>query len=149
MIVREAELWDVPALFGLAEKFHGEATLRFPLPNAEAIYRTILETKRFSEICCFVAEDKEIFGFIVGVVSRLPHSFYMIGTETMFFIEKKERGGTAAKLLLRHFTDWCWGTGVKFVSCGSISGIKEERYGKFLEKLGFRWAGAAYIKEKQ
>ena len=146
MIVREAELWDVPALFGLAEKFHGEATPGFPYPEPIAIQQTILETQYVPDTCCFVAEDKTICGFITGGCARFPHSEKRIAGLTMFYVAKEKRGSKAAFMLVHSFIEWCRSRNTTIVSVGSISGIKEERFGQLFERIGFRRAGTVYIR---
>ena len=146
MIVREAELWDVPALFDLAERFHAEANPGFPLPEPLAIHQTIAETKATPGLCCFVAEDGAVSGFITGSYSRFPHSFKNASGFTMFYVDPRNRGGAAAKMLLRQFIRWSISKNA-FVVCGGIvSGIKEERFGKFLERAGFNRVGVSYMR---
>ena len=147
MKVRPAELWDVPALFDLAERFHAEAAAGFPLPEPQAIHQTILECQRFGVLCCLVAEEEKIIGFLTGACSRFPHSMKSIAGMTMFYVSKEKRGTVAARRLLEEFMGWCRSNAASVVCCGSISGIKEERFGMFLEKQGFRKAGAAYVRE--
>ena len=146
MIVRDAELWDVPALFELAERFHSEAAPGFPLPEPLAIYQTIIETKAIPDLCCFVAEETVVTGFLTGAAARPPHSFKRVAGMTMFYVDPKHRGGKTYSMLFRRFMEWCHASGARVVSCGSISGIKEERFGKFLERAGFRKAGDTYMK---
>lgn len=146
MKIRPVEPWDVPALFNLAERFHSEASPGFPVPDAEAIHRTVLETKLTNQLCCFVAEDGNVIGFLTGAYCRFPHSFSMVAGLTMFYITPEKRGGLAAGLLVKRFINWSREVGAVVVCGGSISGIKEERFGKFFERAGFRRAGVTYMR---
>lgn len=146
MLIRKAELWDVPALFDLAEMFHEEAGIGYPIPEPLAIHQTIIESKQFDAIFCFVAEDnKTIVGFIVGGMSRMAHSFSYLASTSFFYVNPKKRGSKAAKLLFDKYFQWCKEHSVSVKTAAPISGIRTKQMCRMLGKYGFKKSGFSYV----
>ena len=146
MHVGPAHPLDTDAVMALCEQLHQESVYRsLPFDRrkvADYISRVTLDP---ANRCLFVARIAgHARGMLAGYLDEYVFCDGRVAYDTVFYVEKRQRGSLMAKLLITAFRDWAADRGAREVCLGVSSGINNDRVGRFYESLGFTCVGALY-----
>lgn len=145
VIVRRANLFDIPAFIALGRRIYADSAysfLDFDQIKAENLLRHYLNAP--ATHCVFVAEDDGLLiGGLCGYVTEYFFSREKFASDQTFFVAPEWRGFIALKLVAA-FCDWAEVHGARQVNLGISSGLQTERSGALLERMGFACVGGNY-----
>lgn len=130
----------------MARRMHQESDWSV-LPFSEKQAGNIAHKVLGGDYACFVAEDQEITGMIVGFVA--PHYFTeaLIAADLLCYVLPENRGGTYGYRLIKKFEQWAYERGASIVTLGITTGVTTERTASLYKKLGYQQSGILLRKE--
>lgn len=146
MIIRPAETKDIDAVRSLIMAFHQESFGKYGFTiTDETINATI---KNFiNGFVNFLAEkDNRVVGVVAGII--MPSIFdksQSIAQEMIWFVDKKERGGTIGFKLLKAFEDECKNRGANVIIMASMNGGNADILDRYYTKRGYQMLENHYI----
>ena len=139
---------DCLELFRLGSEETRQAIMKpFDEGFAKEVIRRYVSPDR-DNLACFLAytDDGECCGGICGYLTRSILSGRTMAFDDSFYVKRKWRGSSAAVRSLTAFERWAIANGADQVAVGVLSGIANERVGRFLEHIGYKAGGVQYIK---
>lgn len=95
----------------------------------------------------FVAEAKEIVGFICGALHEQFFTQQKFASDMALFVEDQHRGSSAAFRLIKAFENWAKEKGASHVWLGQSVGQNIDNTTSFYTRLGYTLAGVNTVKE--
>lgn len=141
MLIRQATQADIDMLTILANKMVGNTL--FTNISKERIAKIL----SVPTAVVFVAEEKEIVGFICGALHEQFFTQQKFANDMALFVEPKHRGGSAAFKLVKAFENWAKEKGASHVWLGQSVGQNIDDTTKFYTRLGYTLAGVNTVKE--
>jgi len=144
--VRRAQAPDTAAIIMLGEHFHQESFYsHLPYDGQRVADYISYVINNPANYCLYVADmQDQIIGVIGGYLDHYLFCDERVAYDTVFYVEKQNRGSLAAKLLVNAFREWAMEHHACEICLGISSGINTERVGKFYERLGFTCVGSIY-----
>jgi GNAT superfamily N-acetyltransferase len=146
MMVRRANIADVPALVALGRLLHAEASsYSHTAYDADKVAQTLATVIAGGGV--FVHETAgEIDGGFAGMIMERWFSTDRMALDLSLFVRADRRGGVIACRVTDAFLQWCKAEGIaaRDVVIGVSTGINAERTGKLYERLGFERIGGIY-----
>jgi|TARA_R100000479_G_C6303986_1_gene171394 GNAT superfamily N-acetyltransferase len=145
-MIRAFKSSDKDILLGMAKRMHQESEWSV-LPFSDEQAGNIAHKVMGGDYACFVAEDIQVVGMIVGFVA--PHYFTQatIAADLLCYVTPEKRGGTYGFRLIKAFEQWAYEQGASMVTLGITTGINTERTARLYEKLGYKQSGLILRKE--
>ena len=146
MRIRQIIYEDVDEVIEMGIRMHDESNYAF-LPFDREKVRELIMTyvNDFETQCGLVAEEGN---FLLGMFGGFLTDYYFcnekLACDMVLFIDKKYRGSSAARRLIRAFRDWAIMRGAREICLGISSNVNTDRTGRFYESLGFTRVGAIY-----
>jgi N-acetylglutamate synthase-like GNAT family acetyltransferase len=140
MLIRPAKQTDVDTITVLANKMVDNTVF------------TNISKSRIEKILSvptavgFVAEDKEIVGFICGAFHQQFFTQQKFASDMALYVEPKYRGGSAAFRLVKAFENWAKEKGASHIWLGQSVGQNIDATTKFYERLGYDMVGVNTVK---
>lgn len=142
-MIRDANLYDLPALLVLGQQMHAESPrfsrLRFSASRLESTLRLLLGSGQF----VMVAEEG---GRLVGgmLAVAMPHyaSDDLVASDLALFVTPDARGGMAPVKLIKAYTAWADKRGAVITQVGITTGVKTETTAALYERMGLKRCGA-------
>ena len=130
---------DIPVLIDMGAAMHTESRysgLDFDPEKLRQLGETMLGNPD-SWLAVVVERDGGIVGFCFGYVA--PHFFGndLTSGDLAIYVVPEHRGGTIGARLVKLYTSWCEGKGVKEPLLGVSAGITPARTGQLYERLGY------------
>jgi N-acetylglutamate synthase-like GNAT family acetyltransferase len=141
MLIRQATQADIDMLTILANKMVD--TTLFTRISRERIAK-ILEVPT---AVVFVAEAKEVVGFICGVLHDQFFTQQKFANDMALFVDPVHRGSSAAFRLIKAFENWAKEKGVSHIWLGQSVGQNIDSTAEFYSRLGYTLAGVNTVKE--
>lgn len=142
-MIRDANLYDLPALLVLGQQMHAESPrfsrLRFSASRLESTLRLLLGSGQF----LVVAEDgRRVVGGMAAVA--MPHwaSDDLVATDLALFVARDARGGMVPARLIKAYTAWASKRGAVLIQAGVTTGINTETTAALYERMGLKRCGA-------
>lgn len=147
MIIRDAELSDVPDLARLGALFHAESGLADLIEYVEADYAAWLSAViGLPNVLMLVADDGEIKGATGGMVCPIYfNAAHITGEELFFWVHPDSRGSLGLRLI-EALESAARDAGCSSWHMKALAGVKPEATGRFYERRGYRPAENSYIK---
>lgn len=135
----------VPELVALVRAMHaeaGRADLPFAEARAKATFAAAIDDEH-GAYCVLIARSSqgEPAGFLFGTITRPWFSEALIAHDHALFVSPSWRGSSAALKLLRVFRRWAVKRNAAVLNISQRSGVEMERFGRFMERQGFRAIG--------
>jgi N-acetylglutamate synthase-like GNAT family acetyltransferase len=140
MLIRQATQADIDMITILANKMV-ESTL-FTRISKERIEKIL----NVPTAVGFVAESKEIIGFICGALHEQFFTQQKFASDMALFVEPKHRGGSAAFRLVKAFENWAKEKGASHIWLGQSVGQNIDDTKNFYIRLGYTLAGVNTVK---
>lgn len=145
-MIRPFKNSDKDILLGMAKRMHQESDWSV-LPFSEMQAGNIAHKVMGGDYACFVAEDIQIAGMIVGFVSQHYFTEAIIAADLLCYVIPEKRGGTHGYRLVKAFEQWAQEQGASMVTLGITTGIKTNRTASLYKKLGYKQSGILLRKE--
>lgn len=145
MRIRSAVADDFPRLYELGTRMHGESLISQPPMDEDHTLNIFIDGLRSPNYCCFVAEEDEVVGFIIGFVTPTIFSPRNVGTQDTLYVQPESRTGRAGYMLCREFMRFCVENSAWYIRLSHDS--VDPRVGKLFERLGYKKTGEAYTWE--
>jgi len=151
MIIKPAKINDIEKIADCLENYYINYNIK-----QNKIYnydRTVLVNSLFSAISgnnCFfllVIDEDKVVGLLWGFVKCNFYSKDYLGCIEIFYIEEKYRSLKLSNKLMKIFFKFCERLDCKNIEFAVTSGLKHEKFDKYLKKLGFNDIGNFYNKE--
>lgn len=108
IVIRRADLGDLPELMVQLKKFSDFYNSKYPLFGDDSAYNVaILSTLITNQLFLVAEQDTKVLGFIAGLIS--PHMFnpsITTLTEIFWWVNEESRQSRAGAMLLKEFTDY-------------------------------------------
>ena len=143
MILRRAELADMPDVLGMAHRFHAESPVHNWLPFDHDQVRQLV-TNAIDDptwLPLVVYSDGELVGMAMMVL--LPTFFgpALECVDLTFYVDPGRRGGIAAARMLEAIVGWAADSGAQRVTIAPNTGIEPAKVIRFFERSGFSSVG--------
>ncbi len=100
-----------------------------------------------SFFCDIAVIDGKIVGGLCAGIFEYVFSREVYASDYLFYLEESKRSLRTATELVKNYVEWGKQRRVREVCLTSTTGIKTEKYGKFCERMGFRYIGSTYTME--
>jgi GNAT superfamily N-acetyltransferase len=151
MIVRSYSPEDLGEMMQLAAAMHAESPehreMAFDPGSVMTLGDLCTSNPDFQCIVVRREEDGPIVGAIAGFIAAHFYGPDRYASDLIFYVYPSFRGSTAAARLLASFQKWAKAGGAKRFQPGSFTGIDDARTAKFYVGMGFRRAGAIFVKD--
>jgi N-acetylglutamate synthase-like GNAT family acetyltransferase len=141
MLIRQATQADIDMLTILANKMVD--TTLFTHISRERIAKIL----SVPTAVVFVAEAKEIVGFICGALHEQFFTQQKFASDMALFVEPKHRSSSAAYRLVKAFENWAKEKSASHIWLGQSVGQNIDDTAKFYTRLGYSLAGVNAVKE--
>lgn len=148
MIVRRAELGDLPDIIELARGFHEESPHHNFLPfDPGAVYQLVTTAIGNDDWLPVVAYASGGALVGMGLFFALPTFFgpALEAGDLAFYVRPDRRGSVAAGGIMRELMRWASAKGVRVIRQGVNTGIAEATAERFFEGSGFSRAGSIWM----
>jgi GNAT superfamily N-acetyltransferase len=89
-----------------------------------------------------VAEkDEEVIGMMWGYVDEFFFSEERYATDILLYVVTEHRGSRAAYQLVKAFEEWSYDKNARYVQPGVSTGIDNDGYARFYERMGYSVTG--------
>jgi len=149
MIIRPATEEDLRTVLRMAIAMHAESNRyrahKISIPKLAAL---ILKFHISSSKVILVAEKEAcIVGMFLGYITEFFFSDDELTTDRLFYVRPEHRKGFVAYRLFKGFESWSKEVGVTTIQVGISTGIDNEGYTNFCERLGYNRTGTVLSKE--
>ena len=146
MPVRPIEPKDVPAAINLGFQMYKESVYRHfnydPNKFGRLLYTFMTNPDtHFAYIGTFNGSPNSIF---LGSIGEHYFGTDLIAADTLWYVSTQSRGSRAGLQLLRAFEKWAKERNVAEIAIGVSSGLKVDKTGTMLQKLGYDVVGGIY-----
>jgi GNAT superfamily N-acetyltransferase len=150
MVVRFAQLEDVPALVAIGERMHALTRFRTldykPDKVAQALTDAITKGKHKYAFFVATGAEAKVVGGLLGVLEQHIFSDQLTASVMHFDVLPEARMGGHGVRLLKAFETWCVNRKVVEVTFGINSGESLETLAQFAHRMGYTHAGANFVK---
>ena len=132
------------ALLALAAEMHAESRFSrfaFVPEKVRAMLATLIVA---DDGFLWVFDDGDVIGALAATVFEHWFSSDRVAQDVGLFVRPDRRGGAAAAALIDRYIVWAHERGAVDVELGVNTGVRPERTGKLLERLGARLVGWLY-----
>ena len=143
--IRTAIPADAPALCELLHRMWAETDYReLPWDGAKA-QATLALWIRHDDVLMLVAErGGKLVGIFGGHIDDWFFSPATTAADIVVYVAPEARASTACAQLVDAFKDWALERNASEIVIATTSGYEHERFGRFLERKGFKPGGAIY-----
>ncbi len=148
VIIEKAKIEDIPEIVNLIREFFTESLSGYSLSlDNLTIHETV--SKYITNYIGIVAKrGDKIIGTIGGLVmSSIFDKNQMIGQETIWYINKEERKGSAGIRLIKEFENRCKELGAHLVAMVHMGNLYTDVLDKLYKMRGYKLMETQYIKE--
>ena len=147
-MIRKAELKDVPAVVRLVKEFFEESLSEYGLLlESKTIFET-LENYAKNYIGIVAEENGEIVGVVGGLVSSsIFDKGQLVGQETIWYVDKRFRGGVIGLKLIKAFEEECKIRGAKLIAMVNMGNLYTDVLDKIYKRRGYKLMERQYIRE--
>lgn len=146
-MIRFAEAKDLQDCLRMARRFH-EASPYSDLPfdeeKCKKLFRKYLEGNR-AELLILLAEDRDVFGMIIGLRGELPFSSSVVSTELAWWVDPEYRRSRDSLMLFKAYQEWSRRVGAEITQVAMLDDVTD--LSKFYEKQGYTPAEKSYIRK--
>lgn len=142
--IRRATEEDFPHMLSMALAMHSESPRYRDIQVSHKKLSMIMERMhQHPEIgALLVAEkDDEVIGMMWGYVDEFFFSEERYATDILLYVMREHRGGRAAYKLVKAFEEWCYDKNVRCIQPGVSTGIDNDGYARFYERIGYSVTG--------
>ena len=147
-MIRKAELRDVPFVVKLVKEFFEESLNDYGLLLEDAAIFETLENYAKNHIGIIAEENEEIVGVAGGLVS--PSIFdksQLIGQETIWYVDKRYRGGVIGFKLIKAFEEECKKRGAHLIAMVHLGNLYADILDRIYKHRGYKLMEQQYIKK--
>ncbi len=146
MIIRKANLSDTSALISLFRDFYDESLKAYGIPMDErTVGKMVINYVRNHVVFVLEKDDKEIVGFIGGVVATYPvNEKVKLFIESGWFVKEDYRKGSIQ--LLAVLEKHCKDNEIEHLIIGNTDIGKTEQFKRFYEQKGYKLFEQHFIK---
>lgn len=147
MSLRLANSGDFDDCLRMARLFHEKSPYgdrEFSEEKCSEIFNNYLEDGG-RNLIFILAEDRHVFGMIIGLRSELPFSSDVVCTELAWWVDEDRRGSRDSLLLFKAYEDWSRRVGGDIKAVAMLDGVTD--LSDFYTRQGYRRAESTYIKE--
>lgn len=147
MKIRKADLGDTIDLISLFTDFYNQSIKSYGIPlDDNTVGKTIISYIRNHVVFVLEKDDKEIVGFIGGVIATYPvNENVIVFIESGWFVKEDYRKHSIE--LLSELENYCKETGIEHVIIGNTDTGKTEQFKRFYERKGYKLFEQHFIKE--
>ena len=142
--IRRATQEELPVLLDMAEAMHAESPRYRDIPLSEGKLQSILQRMHdHPTLGALLVAEKEgaVVGMMWGYVDEFFFSEEKYATDILLYVLPEQRGTRAAWRLVKAFEDWAENVGALFIQPGVSTGIDNEGYARFYERMGYSVTG--------
>lgn len=146
-MLRLAEQKDLQDCIRMAKNFHSSSPYSgqpFSEEKCVRLFNDYLSGDKTSMII-ILAEDKTVFGMIIGLKSELPFSTVNVCTELAWWVDEDRRKTKDSILLFKAYEEWSKRVGGSLSAVAMLEGVTD--LSLFYEKSGYRPAEKTFVKE--
>lgn len=148
MILRRAELVDMPDILGMAHRFHSESPvhgwLQFDFDQVRELITSAIDDPAWLPLVVY--SDGELVGMALMVTLPTFFGLELECVDLTFYVDPGRRGGVAAARMLAAIVSWAGERGARRVSIAPNTGISHDKSVSFFERSGFSLVGAVLTK---
>lgn len=138
---------DFVEVIELGRDMHQESVYRqfdfSPAKYAMLLHMCISDpTTHFARIA--VTGTDEIIGVLLGEISEHYFGTDLIASDYLWYVAPAHRGSKAGVMLLKEYQEWAKDRDAVAIYMGISSGLRPEKTGALLEKLGYDLVGGNY-----
>ena len=146
MPVRAMEPDDVPGVIDLGYQMHQESVYRHfdfnPNKFGRLLYHYITNPNRYF---AHVGTSKgTLNGVFLGSIDEHYFGTDLIASDTLWYVSPQSRGSRVGLQLLRTYEKWARDHDAAEIYVGVSSGLKADKTGTMLQKLGYDVVGGNY-----
>lgn len=140
---------DVAAIARLAAQMHASSTFADMHFDPLILGGTALRLMDSDDGLALVAEtdDGQIIGGILALISPSFFGTDRVASELGVFVAPEHRGSRAAGQLVGEYVAWAKARDAKRINSGNSAGMDDEKYVRFMTRLGFQRAGSLMFME--
>ncbi len=149
MIVRPVRHSDRRPLLRLAKAMRAESLIPFPEISETRGWAMIVAARWLPNRFYFrVVEEKgRVIGFLTGFKAGHTYAYGHAAVHDIWYVAPAHRGSSAARRLVGDFLSWSEEIGAYRTVMSVHTGLRKDRTGKFLERMGFVHMGGVYCKD--
>ena len=142
MTTRQCTIEDIPQALVLIREFYAEVINDFGIYLNISVARE--EAAGFVNTTLLLENNGQVVGLISGKVIRLPLDTEWVYHEAVWYVRKQYRSGGIK--LYKALEKYCKEQGIKKIIMVSMSNSKDDKLGRFYNRLGFQMMEKHYIK---
>ena len=125
---------------------HRESAYSFLPFETEKVRQFIVSFIEDADTQCGLVAEKNnvIVGMLGGYIGDYFFCYEKVAYDTLLFVERQNRGSSAAARLIRAFRQWAIDSGASEICLGISTNISTERTGMFYERMGLKQVGGIY-----
>lgn len=139
MYLKLLETKDTPRFVELCHNFHKNSPFKdlvFDGEKVAALAKRIVSGDKLDSIIITMADEVDLQGFIVGVVSETPFGQEKVALEMAWWVEPEHRGSRKSYELLLAYKEWAKKVGCTVIQTGFLEGYSPEILDKVYTKMG-------------
>jgi len=146
MPVRALEPNDVPGVLNLGYQMHQESVYRHFDYNENKFGRLLYHYITNPDTCfAYVGtSNNALNGVFLGSIGEHYFGTDLIASDTLWYVSPQSRGSRVGLQLLRTFEKWAKDRNAAEIYVGVSSGLKTDKTGTMLQKLGYNLVGGNY-----
>lgn len=149
MIIRQATATDLPTVLAMAVSMHAESSRykKSKIAVAKLVAFIALQHTTKSRVILIAEREGTIVGMFWGRVGSYFFSETQFTADVLLYTKPRYRKGFVAYRLIKSFEAWSKELGISILQVGISTGIDNEGYAKFYERLGYIRTGVVLSKE--
>ena len=146
MIVRSAIPEDIERVLELGRQMHLEGAYAFLPFDRDKVTNLLNEYMDHPQTRFLMVAERDdiVVGMLAGFLSDYFFCEEKIACDTILYVERKYRGGSAAGRLIKAFSRWAKERDARELCLGISTAVDTERIGQFYRLLGFEQMGGVY-----
>ncbi len=144
MIIRSAIESDIPDILKMAKTMHSESRFRNFDFNEEKLSSVAISMINSEFGILLVAEDKKIFGGIMGIVAEHYFGHDKTASDLGLFVNPDKRNSKAVIGLIKTYISKAKEMGAVDIMISNTTGYEYKSVGRLYEHIGFTQIGGNY-----